>query len=113
MGQGYSPGIGAITRRLSKLNPASRVTLTRSGGETSSIVRWSAHTSGATVILSLLSRHEDRFHGPALPNRLESLGGILERILREQGTRVYITATQQVQGRLVVCVVARVAEQQA
>ena len=110
MGQGYSPGIGATNRRLTKSNPAFRATLTRARGETSSIVRWSAPTSGATVIPSLLSRHEDRFHGPALPNRLESLGGLLERILREQGTRVYITASQQVQGRLVVCVVARVAK---
>ena len=86
MGQVYSPRIGATNRRLTKSNTApgqhSRATLTRSGGEASSIVRWSAPTSGATVIPSLLSRHEDRFHGLALPNRLESLGGLLERIFR-------------------------------
>src|SRR5215210_6622056 len=102
-----------MPRGVSFTTSVSRATLPRSGGETSSIVGWSAPTSRATVIPSLLSRHEDRFHDPALPNRLESLGGLLERILREQGTRVYITASQQVQGRLVVCVVARVAEQQA
>ena len=38
------------------------------------------------------SRNEDRFHRSAFADRLESLGGILERILREQGAGVYGTA---------------------
>src|SRR5687768_4304490 len=59
------------------------------------------------------SRNEDRFHRSAFADSLESLGSILERILREQGTRVYSTASQQVQRLLVVRVSAGVAEQQA
>src|SRR3712207_1150372 len=53
------------------------------------------------------------FHRPAFADRLESLGGILERILREQGAGVYSSAPQQVQSLLIVRVSARVAEQHA
>src|SRR5215207_3523178 len=144
MGQGSSPEVEAATRGLTESNPASRAMVTSSGGETSSIVRWSMPTSGVVYIPSLLississrsdfvarvegarfefdlrtstrlggSRYENRFHRPAFANRLESLGGAFEQILREQGTRVYGTASQQVQSLLVVREVARVAEQQA
>src|SRR4051812_16782606 len=62
--------------------------------------------------LCISSRDQDRLHGPALADRFESFGRIIERILREQGIGVYGAGSHQVQGPLVVRVIAGVAERQ-